>query len=61
MSQSFIGRWGFIIAGALFMIGGLVPLLDKGKTNVPLFVIGLAFLVLGMRIAKKNRDAGNRT
>jgi dipeptide/tripeptide permease len=56
MSQSFIGRWGFIIAGALFMIGGLVPLLDEGKTNVALFVIGLALLVIGARIAKKNRE-----
>jgi len=55
MSNRFIGRWGFTIAGALFMIGGLIPFIGTGKANIPLFVIGIALLVIGAQIARKNR------
>jgi len=47
------GRWGFLIAGILFVIGAIMPFAEGRTVKVPLFVIGMALLVLGAAIARK--------
>ena len=52
--QGIIGKWGFLIAAVLFLAAAVLPLLTGGKFNAAFFVLAMAFLVIGLGIAKKN-------
>lgn len=49
--QSFLARWGFVIAGAVFLLATLVPLVTDRALNVPFFVLAMVFLVIGSKSA----------
>ena len=57
MATHFIGRWGFIIAGVIFMLAALISMAGGRSMNVAFFVLGIAFLVIGGGIARRNRAA----
>ena len=55
MQQNIIGRWGLIIGGILFLIAAIMSLAAGRTFNAAFFVIGVALLVVGAPIARKNR------
>jgi LPXTG-motif cell wall-anchored protein len=55
MFKDFIGKWGFLIAGTLFLIGAIIPFAEGKTVNVAFFVIGIALLVVGSAVARKKR------
>jgi cobalamin biosynthesis protein CobD/CbiB len=56
MIQNFVGRWGFIVAGILFLIAAILPFLAGEKFNVTFFVISVALLLIATAIARKHAD-----
>lgn len=54
MAQARIVMWGFVVAGVLFFVAALLPLLGGGRMNAVFFPVGLVFLILAA-MAKKNR------
>jgi hypothetical protein len=52
--QRIIGKWGFLLAAFLFLAAAVLPLLTGGKFNSAFFVLAMAFLAIGLGIAKKN-------
>lgn len=55
MSKNFVGKWGFLTAGILFLIAAIVPFAEGQTVKVSFFVIGIALLVVGTAIARKRR------
>ncbi len=55
MLQNIIGTWGLIIAGIMFLIAAILPLVAGRPFNAALFVIGVALLVIGAGVARKKR------
>jgi len=55
VQKSIIGKWGFIIAGTLFLIAAIMPFAEGKTVNVAFFVIGIAFLMVGAAIVRKSR------
>lgn len=56
--QSILARRGFLIAGVVFFLGTLLPLVTGGTLNVTFFVLAIVFLVLGAAVARNK--ASNR-
>lgn len=63
MAQSRFAALGFVLAGVLFLIGGVLPYLRGGNLNPAFVAVGAAFLVLGAGLARKGHpiDAGSVT
>lgn len=57
MQKQFMGRWGFLIAGFLFLFAALIPMADGRRMNPAFFVIAMAFFAIGSAIARRNRPA----
>jgi uncharacterized membrane protein HdeD (DUF308 family) len=55
MLKTIIEKWGVLIAGILFLIAALIPLVEGETVKVSFFVIGIALLVVGTAIARKRR------
>lgn len=55
MVKNIIEKWGFLIAGILFLIASIIPFVGGEAVKVPFFVIGIALLVVGAAIARKRR------
>lgn len=55
MSKNIIGNWGFLIAGILFLIAAIIPFVGGETVRVSFFVIGIALLLVGAAIARKQR------
>ena len=55
MFKNFVGKWGFLIAGILFLIAAIVPFAGGQTVKVSFFVIGIALMVVGAAIARKRR------
>ncbi len=55
MQKNIIGKWGFIIAGILFLIAAILPLAEGRTFNAATFVLGIALLVIGTAVARKKR------
>lgn len=55
MLKNIIEKWGFHIAGILFLIAAIIPLVEGETVKVSFFVIGIALLVIGTAIARKRR------
>jgi hypothetical protein len=53
--MNFIGKWGFLIAGILFLIAAIIPFAEGQVVKVSFFVIGIAFLVVFTAITRKRR------
>lgn len=53
--ENIVGKWGFLIAGILFLIAAIMPFAEGQTVKVSFFVIGIAFLVIGTAIARKRR------
>jgi len=51
MFKNFIGKWGFLIAGIIFLMAAIMPFAEGQTVKVSFFVIGIAFL----SIARKRR------
>ena len=46
MFKNFIGKWGFLIAGIIFLIAAIMPFAEGQTVKVSFFVIGIAFLAI---------------
>ena len=57
MLKDFLARWGFSIAGILFLAAGVMPLAEGQPFKAGLFIIGITFLAIGAPIARKGRAA----
>jgi uncharacterized membrane protein HdeD (DUF308 family) len=57
MKRNIVRRWAFVIAGILFLIAALVPFAERRTFNAAFFVLGIAFLVVGAAIARRNRGS----
>lgn len=55
MAQPGIAVWGFLLAAGLFLIAAVIPSLRGGDLNASLFVIGIAFLLIGGAVSRKSR------
>lgn len=55
MAQARIVMWGFVVAGVLFFVAALLPLLGGGRMNAVFFPVGLVFLILAAAKAKEKR------
>ena len=55
MLKDFLTRWGFVIAGILFLVAGIMPLAGGQPTKASAFIIGITFLVIGA--ARRRRGA----
>ncbi len=51
MLQNIARRGGFIIGGIVFLMAALVPLTGGKSLNVTIFIIEIAFLVIGVALA----------
>jgi hypothetical protein len=50
-----ITKWGFTLAGLLFAVAALVPLLRGGTLDVVFLALSIVFFTLGPAIAKKTQ------
>lgn len=55
MLKNIIGKWGFIIAGILFLIAAIMPIAAGKTLKVSFFVIAIALLVIGAGVVRKKR------
>ena len=53
--QKRIATWGFVFAGAMFLIAGLVPMIGGSDLNITFFILGIVFLILGAGVVKRSR------
>ncbi len=53
MTKQKFARWSFVFAGVLFLLAAIAPLVSGGTLNPALFVLAMAFLVIGGAIARK--------
>lgn len=57
MLKDFLARWGFVIAGILFFVAGVMPLAEGQPFKAGAFTIGIVFLANGAAIARRRRVA----
>ena len=55
MFKNIFRKWGFLVAGILFLIAAIMPFAEGRTFKVSFFVIGIAFLVIGAAIERKRR------
>ncbi len=55
MFKNFIGKWGLLIAGIIFLIAAIIPFVQGDTVKVTFFVIGIALLIAGIAIVRKKR------
>lgn len=60
MAQRILATWGFIVAGVLFLIAALIPVIRGGNLKPVNFVLAVVFLMLGAAAARKRRGDGPR-
>lgn len=53
MRNNIVGKCGFLIARILFLGAAVVPFERGQTTGVALFVIGIAFLLIGATVVRK--------
>ena len=53
MKKGNVASWGFFVAGVLFMVAVLVPLLRGRPMNVTFLGVAVVCLVLGVATARK--------
>jgi hypothetical protein len=54
MFKNFIGKWGFLISGIIFLVAAIMPFAEGQTVKVSFFVMGIAFLVIA---SKRRADA----
>lgn len=52
----FMGVWGFVIAGGLFLVAALLPAVTGEGLNTTFFVLGIVFLILGLVMVRRRRS-----
>lgn len=56
MLKKIVSTWGFNIAGIMFLIAGIIPLMAGQKFKAAFFVIGIAFLVVGAGVSRRREQ-----
>ncbi len=59
MLKDFFARWGFVIAGILFFVAGIMPLAGGQPFRAGAFIIGITLLVIGAATARRRRVAAS--
>ena len=50
-----MARWAFPLTGVAFFIAGLAPMMRGRDLNVAFFTLGILFLLLGAKAARRTR------
>jgi hypothetical protein len=55
MAQPKVAVWAFVLAGVLFVVAAVIPLLRGGELNATFLALSVVWFILGAAAAKKNR------
>jgi hypothetical protein len=56
MTQSQVATLGFAIAGVLFLVAALIPMLRGSTVQIAFLPIGVVFLVLAVALRRRGPD-----
>jgi succinate-acetate transporter protein len=56
MTQRIVARWSFIVAGIVFLVVAVAPLVRGGALKPVFFVLAMVFLVLGAAMARRRKS-----
>jgi hypothetical protein len=58
MARSTFGAWGFVLAGVLFLVAGVGPVLRGDRLNAAFVALAVVFMIVGAAAMKRRAAVG---